>query len=51
MKWHYSIKGAHVHVRVFINGATAGTLIFRIEEFNDIRREANKIKLIEFNEE
>lgn len=50
MKWRYKILGAHVHVDVFINGANAGRLIFRIEEFEDIRRESNRIKLITFEE-
>lgn len=50
MKWRYQIKGAHVHVDVFVNGANAGRLIFRIEEFEEIRRESNKIRLIQFEQ-
>lgn len=51
MKWRYKIRGAHVHVRVYVKGVFAGALIFLIEEFDDIRRESNKIKLIQFEEE
>lgn len=51
MKWRYKIVGAHVHVDVFMNGANCGRLIFRIEEFEEIRRESHKIELIEFEKQ
>lgn len=40
MKWYYKVLGGHTHVRVFINGALAGRLIFRNEEFRDIKANA-----------
>lgn len=48
MRWYYQIAGGHTHVRVFMNGAKCGDLCFRNEEFEEIRRESNKIRLIEF---
>ena len=33
MRWYYIVRGEHTHVRVFINGALAGTLCFRTAEF------------------
>ena len=50
MKWRFKIRGVHVHVDVFINGANAGQLTFRIEEFEEIRRESNRTGLIKFEE-
>lgn len=37
MKWYFSIQGAHVRVRVFMNGAHCGNLTFRKEEFEEIQ--------------
>lgn len=36
MKWYYTIKEEHVHVRVFMNGALCGTLTFRMDEFKQL---------------
>ena len=36
MKWYYKIMGGHTHVRVFMNGAKCGDLVFRNEEFQSI---------------
>lgn len=33
MNWHYKVLGTHTHVRVFVNGANCGKLVFRNEEF------------------
>lgn len=33
MKWYWVLRGAHVRVRVFMNGAKCGDLCFRDEEF------------------
>jgi hypothetical protein len=38
MKWYYSIRGGHTHVRVFMNGASCGGLCFRNDEFEEVRR-------------
>lgn len=38
MKWYYSVRGGHTHVRVFMNGAKCGDLCFRNEEFREILR-------------
>lgn len=37
MKWYYKILGGHTHVRVFMNGGKCGDLVFRNEEFHEIR--------------
>lgn len=34
----YRLKGGHVHMRVFINGAKMGDLVCRETEFRDVRR-------------
>lgn len=36
MKWYYQIRGGHTHVRVFMNGAKCGDLVFRNEEFQQL---------------
>lgn len=41
MKWYYRIAGRHVHVRVYMNGALCGTLVFRDSEFEEIRATIN----------
>jgi len=33
MKWYFRLKGVHMQVRVFMNGAHCGNLTFREEEF------------------
>jgi hypothetical protein len=38
MKWYFKIIGHHTHVKVFINGAKAGDLCFRNEEFDSLNR-------------
>lgn len=40
MNWYYSIRGAHTHVRVFMNGGKCGDLCFRNEEFGEIKAQA-----------
>lgn len=42
MKWYYKQLGKHIHVRVFMNGAVNGTLIFNIEEFEYVMAKAMK---------
>lgn len=37
MKWYYRTIGHQTHVKVFINGAKAGDLCFRNEEFEQIK--------------
>lgn len=39
MKWYYQIRGSHTHVRVFMNGAKCGDLVFRNEEFLSVREQ------------
>lgn len=34
MNWYFTLRGSHVHVRVFLNGAKCGDLVFRKEEFD-----------------
>ncbi len=51
MKWYYKMAGGHIHVRVFMNGGKCGDLCFRTEEFEDVRREANRSGVIEFHKE
>lgn len=41
MKWIYKILGTHTHVRVYMNGALCGGLVFRNEEFRAIYAEAS----------
>lgn len=36
MKWYYTVRGGHTHVRVFMNGGKCGDLCFRNEEFREI---------------
>lgn len=36
MKWYWKIMGGHTHVRVFMNGAKCGDLVFRNEEWNQV---------------
>ncbi len=36
MKWYFKVRGIHVHVRVFMNGAKCGDLCFREEEFRTL---------------
>lgn len=40
MNWHYSIRGGHTHVAVFMNGGKCGDLCFRNEEFEQIKAQA-----------
>ncbi len=44
MKWYYTIRGGHTHVRVFMNGANCGELCFRNEEFQAIKNQSMSIK-------
>lgn len=37
MIWKYERLGSHTHVRVYVNGAYSGTLIFTYEEFENIK--------------
>ena len=38
MTWHYSTRGLHVHVHVFVDGGKCGDLCFRIPEFDAIQQ-------------
>lgn len=54
MNWHYKVLGTHTHVRVFMNGAACGKLVFRNEEFLKIYetyRPDNWCPLINFIED
>jgi len=42
MNWYHTEKGAHTHVRVFMNGAKCGDLTFRNEEFKMLPHEPIK---------
>lgn len=44
MTWHYRVLGTHTHVRVFVNGALAGTLCFRNEEFLKVYEKATSLE-------
>lgn len=46
MKWYYTIKGGHTHVRVFMNGGKCGDLCFRNEEFEQLMSSSNQITFI-----
>lgn len=37
MNWYFKVLGGHTHVAVFMNGGKCGDLVFRNEEFNQIR--------------
>lgn len=47
MNWYYSILGGHTHVRVFMNGEKCGDLVFRNEEFEEIK---NQLDRCEYND-
>lgn len=34
MRWRYTIRGEHVHITVFVNGAMSGRLCMTSEEFH-----------------
>lgn len=34
---HYSVRGTHTHMRLFVNGALSGELVMTNEEFEDFR--------------
>lgn len=38
MTWYYQRMGNHIHVRVFLNGALNGTLVFNLDEWQDIQQ-------------
>lgn len=40
MTWYHTEEGGHTHIRVFMNGAKCGDLVFRNEEFAEIVRDA-----------
>lgn len=50
MKWRYRIRGPHTQVKVFMNGAHCGELIFRNAEFLQIIKDAAPY-LITFTDE
>lgn len=49
MYWYCEVSGKHTRVRVFINGAKAGDLCFTNDEFEEIRRQANRTGNIKFH--
>lgn len=52
MKWYWEIRGGHTHVRVFMNHGKCGDLVFRNEEFNQVKQWlAHDSIAIEFIEE
>lgn len=50
MHWRCYRRGNHTHIIVFINGAKAGDLVFRNEEFEQLYRDAHKSGNITFEE-
>lgn len=40
MNWYYTLRGTHVHVRVFMNGGLCGNLVFRKDEFEELKSKA-----------
>ena len=51
MTWYYHIRGSHVHIRVYMNGAFCGTLFLRYEEFTDVREWAADRPYLRFVED
>jgi hypothetical protein len=53
MKWYYKVSGDHTHVRVMINGALSGNLVFKNEEFTHVkaRHDACPVPFITFIDE
>lgn len=47
MKWYFKILGGHTHVRVFMNGGKCGDLVFRNEEFEQIKTDALRGSYVE----
>lgn len=47
MEWYYKPQGIHVYVRVYMNGALCGSLVFRIEEFNKLKLDYPQTSYIE----
>lgn len=37
MNWYYKHRGTHVYVRVFMNGAKCGNLVFSNDEFEEVK--------------
>jgi hypothetical protein len=46
MKWYYTIAGGHTHVQVFMNGGKCGDLVFRNEEFEQVKKHCQWILFI-----
>lgn len=46
MKWYYEQRGEHTHVRVFVNGANCGHLVFRNGEFEEIFKRNVRIEFL-----
>lgn len=42
MNWYYKVLGGHTHVRVFMNGGKCGDLVFRNEEWEQVRSHAER---------
>lgn len=36
MTWYWKLRGAHVHVTVYLNGALCGNLVFTDSEFEQL---------------
>lgn len=49
MNWDFEVRGNHVHVTVFMNGANCGKLCFRHDEFEEIRRHCPWIRYCDHN--
>lgn len=37
IRWYYTTRGEHVHIRVFMKGAKLGDICMAREDFRDIR--------------
>ncbi len=44
---YWKLLGGHIHMRVFINGASMGNLVCREEEFNRVRSCFNGCVLVD----
>lgn len=51
MKWLYEVRGAHTHIRVFMNGAACGNLTFRNEEFALVKEHCPWITFVKIEED
>jgi len=50
MTWYWTIHGSHTHVKVFMNRALCGKLVFTNDEFQTILNNASLARFIKFVE-